>query len=241
MFLHGTFIGQGKYPTFRPAYRIVKWREGAPGDAYTVLRDTVWSTELKMTIVPDVAPVYGATNLARTTGFGATATHLFTHDNAHPEVHIHDASGMPQRLVVFDVADQRVSAADRDSVTERLALLPAPNATWAESARREIMEWRRRFPATRAALHWHGTDREGGAWLGAYPPTTRGAPVFIRVTAQGAVDRCWRSAPGTRPLALARDRVVVVEELDDGDRVWVEATTGFPSTGPAIPQMTSRW
>lgn len=228
LFQHGTFIGQGVYPRFRAAYRLVRWSPGSGADEFAVLRDTMLSPEMKMTIVPDFAPVYGRTNLARRSFAEAAGNLIAVYDEARPELTFLDARGSVVRIVRLDVRDPVVTQADRDSVTERWRGMAPPPESYAASARRELLADRQWFPDTRAALLWRGTDADGGVWLSAYPPTARGGPVHIRVTSAGRVDRCFREAGPWRAVAFSRDRVALVQTLDEGDLVNVAPTVAFP-------------
>jgi hypothetical protein len=226
-FYKGTFTGQQVAPRFRPRLPIATWRPGDPATHMTVVRDSVPVAEMFMVTHEREAPMYGQPNFRRSTSFAVAAARYVLHDNARPELDVFDVRGRSERVIQLDVRDPPVTAAERDSVLLHWRRIPPPAARSAELVHKanEQHQW---FPATRPAMQWIGTDVDDGVWVVFQPPIAQGARLYVRVTIDGDLDRCFRDTNGSRAAASARDRVVVVTELDEGDVVNVERTMAFP-------------
>ncbi|MBL8989247.1 MAG: hypothetical protein JNJ80_23430 [Gemmatimonadetes bacterium] len=206
---------------FRDPIELALWSEGAA--APTQLRSGIPGPESYPVQVGERRGI-GRRNLGRTTSFGAAGTLLVIHDNASPRLDYYLESGAPSHSVRLDLPDPAVTAHDRDTMLARLELAWARAPEPPASIKARIRE----FPSTRAAAVWHGTDPEGGVWLGVYP-TAVGAPaLFLRVMATGQLDRCLRLPEGSRALAFGRGFAAVVTEGASSDDLTLWRTAPYP-------------
>jgi hypothetical protein len=205
---------------YRAPLTLGTWRPGTTLEEVHVVRDSILS--VTMQYLTDMGyPTYSRANMQRITNAAAFRKEVVIYDDARPVIDIVDWNGRLQRVIVFDIVDPPVSAANRDSIARYWAQFGPPRS-------KEMDDQHAWFPATRPAATWAGYDHGDGFWLAFSEPMVKGPTVFVRVTTRGILSQCYRVSDGVRVAAFGPDRVVTVAERDDGDVINVERSVSFP-------------
>lgn len=220
LFLTGRQLLPSPVTPYRAAITLVRWKTGTTSSEFIRVRDSVLAPQYH--VVPaNPGPVYQRVNLGRSAVAAVLGDHIALYDSSRPQFQILTADGRLVRAILLELEDPPVTEADRDSVADRWRLVTTPTTP-------NSLPLRSWFPERRPVATWYGADASDGLWFGFHPPTTKRAPVFIRFTAMGLLDRCYRQSPGVRAAAFARDRVLTITETVDGDVVNAERTVAFP-------------
>jgi hypothetical protein len=219
LFARSITLGDGRTTPMRSRFSLLGWSPGLP--TAHLFRDSILGSQFHA-ITSGGRSGVALVNFARSTFIAPMRDQIALYDNSAPRIEIMDASGRTTRIIVLEIEDPRVSQTDRDSVVERVSAARGPVTP-------EAMRLRNWFPETRAAATWHGTDADGGFWLGFHPPVASGGAVYVRFTARGTPDRCHRPTAGKRVVAFSAGRVVTVSQKDDGDVINSERTVPFPA------------